>query len=101
MPQDTLKDAIIQGLNPELRLFVLNAKVPDIPTLLTVARTCEAARSPGRVKSSDDIAQLKGMVNSLNNQMDKIARPDDDNVGCTNKVTLVQNAMTPAEPVRS
>jgi hypothetical protein len=101
MPQDTLKDAIIQGLKPELRLFVLNAKVPDIPTLLTVARTCEAARSADKVKSSDDIGQLKAMVNSLINKMDKITGAENDNTTYMKKVTFAQSAVTPAESVRS
>ena len=101
MPQDTLKDAIIQGLKPELRLFVLNAKVPDIPTLLTVARTCEAARSADKIKSSDDIGQLKAMVNSLINKMDKMTGAENDNNTYTKKVTFAQSAVTPAESIRN
>jgi hypothetical protein len=100
-PQHTLKYAIIQGLKPELRLFVLNAKIPDIPTVLTVARTCEAARSADKVKSSDDIGQLKAMVNSLINKMDKITGAENDNNTYIKKVTFAQGAVTPAECVRS
>ena len=64
MPTDTLKKAIIQGLKPELRLFVLNAKAKDIQELLTVARTCEAARSADTQHSSN-IDVLTDMVGSL------------------------------------
>ena len=43
MPSDTLKKAIIQGLKPELCLFVLNANAKDIQEMLSVAVT---ARQP-------------------------------------------------------
>jgi hypothetical protein len=45
MPSETLKEAIIQGLKLELRLFVLTNSVEDILHLLKLARICEAARS--------------------------------------------------------
>ena len=72
MPQETLREAIIQGLKPELRLFVLNANTHDIPSLLTVARTCEAARSADRPKNCDNL-EIKSMVASLMQQMQQMA----------------------------
>ena len=64
MPSETLLKAIIQGLQPELRLFVLNSKASDIQELLTIARTCEAARSAD-TKQSSNIDTLTDMVGSL------------------------------------
>jgi hypothetical protein len=48
MPEDYLADAILQGLKPELRLFVLYAGVETIPEILKIARTSEAAHSADR-----------------------------------------------------
>ena len=45
MPEHYLADAIVQGLRPELRLFVLHSKASTIPQILDVARTSEAAHS--------------------------------------------------------
>jgi len=75
MSSDTLKKAIIQGLLPELRLFVLNAHAQDIQELLAVAKTCETARA---VKShqQSNIDNLTDMVGSLLNKVTQLANKE-------------------------
>jgi hypothetical protein len=73
MPTDQLQELIIQGLKPELRLFVLNSRVHDIPELLTIARTCEAARmvdKPPAINSSIEL--LTNLVGALTTQVAKL-----------------------------
>ena len=95
MSQDTLKEAIIQGLKPELRLFVLNAQASDIPSLLHVARTCEAARSADKPsKQADGIQELRTMVSTLMYKMDKLSDKDDNKVASEKRVTFAQAAVT-------
>jgi hypothetical protein len=43
MPENYLADAILQGLKPELRLFVQHSGANTIPKILKVARISEAA----------------------------------------------------------
>ena len=77
MPAGTLKKAIIQGLQPELRLFVLNANAKDIQELLTVARTCEAARSAD-IHQTSNIDVLTDMVGSLVTKVSQLATTTDE-----------------------
>lgn len=63
-PEQLLK-LIIQGLKPELRLFVLNARVANIEELLSIARTCEAARQVDKPSHQSSIDVLTEVVGSL------------------------------------
>jgi hypothetical protein len=95
MSQNTLKEAIIQGLKPELRLFVLNAQASDIPSLLHVARTCEAARSADKPnKQADGIQELRTMVSTLMCKMDKLSDKEDHKSALEKRVTFAQAAVT-------
>jgi len=93
MPAETLKKAIIQGLKPELRLFVLNAKAKDIQELLVVARTCEAARSAdGNQKTNIDT--LTDMVGSLLSKVSDLTTQKEQSA---KRVQFVETAMSSRE----
>ena len=92
IPQETLREAIIQGLKPELRLFVLNANAHDIPTLLAVARTCEAARSADRPRNQDSL-EIKSMFASLMQQLQQMATSINAGDKNEKRVSFVQSAL--------
>ena len=94
MPNDTLKEAIIQGLKPELRLFVLANKVGDIPELLKLARTCEAARSADK-SGTNNVDKLTAKVDDLMKKIDSMVTRDDDK-GSTRRVSFTQAAVDEA-----
>ena len=96
MPQETLREAIIQGLKPELRLFVLNANAHDIPTLLAVARTCEAARSADRPRNQDSL-EIKSMVASLMQQMQQMTTSINAGDKTEKRVSFVQPALADSQ----
>jgi hypothetical protein len=73
MPQEQLLKLIIQGLKPELRMFVLQANAGSIAELLTVSRTCEAARSIDHARQpTTAIDMLTSVVGALTAEVAKL-----------------------------
>ena len=76
MAEEQLIKIILQGIRPELRLFVLNAKCKTITHLLEVARTCEAARAADTNTNTKDtnIEALTSMVGTLMDRVSELTR---------------------------
>jgi hypothetical protein len=105
MPEDYLADAILQGLKPELRLFVLYAGVETIPEILKIARTSEAAHSADKstTTTSDINTKLDFVMQQqaetmktlkLMEETNKCSNIMSDQLALSKRVTFAQAAMS-------
>jgi hypothetical protein len=90
MADNMLVDAIIQGLLPEIRLFVLQSGAEDLDEICQKAKVAEAARAATQ-NNSTHLEQLSTKIDTL---LEKIANNPE------RKVTFSQSTVA-AEPGRS
>jgi hypothetical protein len=108
MPENYLADAILQGLKPQLRLFVLHSGADTIPEILKVARVSEAAHLADQsathmsdVNSKLDFvmqqqAETMKALKSIEQSNQRSASMSDPSI-LNKKVTFAQSAMSENE----
>jgi hypothetical protein len=87
MPEPYLADAIMQGLQPELRLHVLHSKVETVEEILEAARVSEVAHS-ANTTSASQMETLTAEVDLLLTNM--VANKNEESTTAPKKVPFTQ-----------
>ena len=65
MPESSLCDAIIQGLHPDIRLFVLHSGSETIEQIQNAARTSEAAQAANSAATNSQFDMLSKQMEQI------------------------------------
>ena len=113
LPESALKQAIIQGLRPNIRVFVLHSQANTLAELLQVARTSETAHgeTASTPQQLDELTAKLDMwmsqqqatinkqdesINNLRQVFSSIKHTTADNASSNKHVTFTQSSVSPA-----